>query len=88
MRQRTRLSLALALLAALALPAAAEEIASLTLEEAVHLALRNNESVRIARQDELKAEGAVTEARSGALPQVTLAGTYQGNFKKPAFYDF
>jgi outer membrane protein TolC len=58
----------------------------LSLEDAVSLAERNNETLLIAQEDENRARGAVREAWSGALPNLSLQGTYQGNFKKPAFF--
>ncbi len=58
----------------------------LSLEDAVRLALEQNETLRIALEDEKQASGAVKEAWAGALPTISLQGTYQGNFKKPAFF--
>ena len=58
----------------------------LSLADAVSLALRHNETLLIALEDEKRAGGAVKEAWAGALPSVALQGTYQGNFKKPAFF--
>lgn len=78
--------LALFLVLASATLAAGDEILELTLDEAIDLALRNNETVLVAESNRSKAEGAVVEARSGALPQISLSGTYQGNFQLPAFF--
>ena len=58
----------------------------LSLEQAVSLAERNNETLLIAQEDEKRAAGAVREAQSGALPSLTLAGVYQANFDKPVFF--
>jgi len=58
----------------------------LSLEDAVELALERNETLRIAVEEEHRAAGAVKEAWAGALPNIALEGTYQGNFKKPAFF--
>jgi outer membrane protein len=62
------------------------EVLVLSLDEAINLALRGNETVLVAEANRSKAEGAVIEARAGALPQLSLQGSYQGNFKKPAFF--
>ncbi|MCU0611890.1 MAG: TolC family protein [Candidatus Eisenbacteria bacterium] len=50
------------------------------------MALQNNEEVLIAEQGVAQAEGAVTEAYAGALPNITVQAQYTGNFKKPAFF--
>ena len=84
------LPFALSVLAAVPLFAedasAAEGGRRLSLAEAVALSEQRNETLLIAREDEMRAAGVVKEARAGALPQLTLEGTYQGNFKKPAFF--
>lgn len=80
-------ALAAAVLAAALAPAAAADAPRrLGVEDAVALARRHNERLLIAREDAVGARGAVREAYAGALPQVTLQGTYQGNFTKPAFF--
>ncbi|MFZ1946076.1 MAG: TolC family protein [bacterium] len=58
----------------------------LSLEEAVSLAERNNETTLMAIEDEKRAGGVVREAWAGALPSLTLAGTYQRNFDLPVFF--
>jgi outer membrane protein len=58
----------------------------LSLEEAVSLAQRNNETMLMAIEDEKRAGGVVREAWAGVLPSVTLAGTYQRNFDLPVFF--
>jgi len=78
--------LAVLALVLLTVGSSAEDLRRLGLDEALDLALRNNESVLLAEADREKAEGAVVEARAGALPQLSLEGSYQGNFKKPAFF--
>lgn len=67
-------------------PVSVGESRRLSLEEAVGLALERNETLRIALEDEKRAGGAVKEAWAGALPTIAIEGTYQGNFKKPAFF--
>lgn len=58
----------------------------LSLDDALSLAERNNETVLMAIEDEKRAGGAVREAWAGALPSLTLAGTYQRNFDRPVFF--
>ncbi|UCE17367.1 MAG: TolC family protein [Gemmatimonadota bacterium] len=58
----------------------------LSLSDAVSLAIRHNETLLIALEDEKRASGVVKEAWAGALPNVAFQGTYQGNLKKPAFF--
>ena len=58
----------------------------LSVADAVALAGKNNETLLKALEDEKKAAGAVKEAWAGALPNVTLGGTYQDNFKQPVFF--
>jgi outer membrane protein TolC len=58
----------------------------LSIDDAVQLALSRNEELLIAKQDLARAEGAVQEAWSGALPSLALQAIYQGNFQKPAFF--
>ncbi|MFH1220240.1 MAG: TolC family protein [Candidatus Eisenbacteria bacterium] len=82
---------ALIALALVALPIArvfAEDQAGLklSLRDAVSMAERNNETLLMAIEDEKMARGAVREAWAGALPNITLQGTYQSNFKKPVFF--
>ena len=57
----------------------------LTLERGVELALENNETLRIAREDLYRAGQQVREARADALPQVNATGTYTRNWKLPTF---
>lgn len=59
---------------------------TLSLEEAVELARAHNDTVLMARADEQRAAGAVREAYAGAMPSLTLQGSYQRNFQLPAFF--
>jgi outer membrane protein TolC len=59
---------------------------ALSLEDAVSLAERNNETLLMALEDERQAGGVVREAWAGALPSIKIEGTYQRNFKKPVFF--
>jgi outer membrane protein TolC len=67
------ITITLVLAAAFALPAS-EEI-SLTLDEAVSLALRDNLDLRLRSEELNKARAAISEARSGLLPALTLGAT-------------
>lgn len=53
----------------------------LELDSAISMALKSNEIYLTALQDKLKAEGEITEARSGALPSLILDGKYTRNFE-------
>ncbi len=59
---------------------------SLSVDDAVRLAIEHNESIMIAREQERKASGTVREAYAGALPKINVSASYQGNFLKPAFF--
>lgn len=61
------------------------QAADLTLDGAVDMALKSNESYLSALQDKLKAEGDITEARAGALPSLTFEGIYTHNFELSEF---
>ncbi len=58
----------------------------LTLDTAIRIALEHNRDVMIADQDRTKAGAQVTEARSGALPNVSIAGTYLRNIKQQVLF--
>ncbi len=49
---------------------------SLSIEESVKIAVRNNPLVQIAREEKKAARGKVTEATSAALPTLTASATY------------
>jgi len=66
-------------------PARTEPIA-LTLEKAIELGLENDEVLRQARQGIEGARAEVAQARSNALPHLTLSGQYGRNILKPAFF--
>ncbi len=59
---------------------------TLTLSQALGLALDQNRDVMIAEQERYKAEALVTEARSGAFPQLAISGNYTRNIKKPVLF--
>lgn len=49
---------------------------SLTLDEAIAIALRDNRDILIKAQDIKKAKEKISEARAGLLPSVTFSGTW------------
>lgn len=81
---------AIALLAVLALyihPTEARgEPVELSLERAIALGLENDETLRQAEMAVRGAEAQVKQAKSAALPQLSLSGQYGRNLKKPAFF--
>jgi outer membrane protein len=58
----------------------------LTLEKSIALALEHNRDLAIADQDRSKADAQITEARSGALPQLNFSGQYGRNIQKPVLF--
>ncbi len=58
----------------------------LTLDRAISIALEQNRDVLIADQDRYKSDARVAEARSGALPQVSLSGQYMRYINKPVLF--
>lgn len=58
----------------------------LGLDEAVRRATRVNEDVLVARAEQARAEGLVTEVRSDALPQVTANVGYTRNIQSPVLF--
>ena len=66
-------------------PARTEPIV-LTLERAIELGLENDETLRQAREGIEGARAEVAQARSNALPHLTLSGQYGRNILKPAFF--
>jgi outer membrane protein len=67
----------------LAIPSPAQDTLSLNLQSAIDLALQNNETYLIAAKDVDRANAAITEALSGALPQLTAGLTYLRNWEIP-----
>jgi outer membrane protein len=66
-------------------PAGAERIV-LSVEKAIELGLKNDEAIRQAKEAVKGAKAEVTQARSNALPHLTLSGQYGRNILKPAFF--
>jgi outer membrane protein TolC len=61
---------------------------SLSLPEAVNLALKNNRSLKVSALDINKANEEIRVARSLALPTVSAGGQYLHYFVMPAFFGF
>jgi outer membrane protein len=59
---------------------------TLTLERALTMAMEQNRDLTVADQDRRKADAQIGEARSGALPQLTLSGQYTRNIRKPVLF--
>lgn len=59
---------------------------TLTLQQAIALAFEQNRDVLIADQERYKADAQITEARSGALPQLSLSGSYGRYIQKPVLF--
>jgi outer membrane protein TolC len=73
-------------LIAQAVPAPANAATSLTLADVRQRALQFNRTYLAAQEDVKKSEAQVVQARSGALPDLTLNGGYSRNFKLPSFF--
>ena len=58
----------------------------LTLDKAIAIALEHNRDVMMADRDRTKAGAQVTEARSGALPNLSFTGSYYRNIKKQVLF--
>ncbi len=59
---------------------------SLTLEKAIELGLENDEALRQANLAVAGARAEVMQAKSNALPHLTISGQYGRNILKPAFF--
>jgi outer membrane protein len=58
----------------------------ITLDKAISMALDQNRDVLIADQERQKAEAQIGEARSGALPQLSVNGSYSRFFLKQVLF--
>jgi outer membrane protein TolC len=58
----------------------------LTLKDAIEIGLKQNRDVLVAEQERYKADAQVGEARSGAFPQISLAGSYARFVQKPVLF--
>jgi outer membrane protein len=71
------------------LPAFAQESGApmvITLDRALEIASRQNRDIQVADQDRLKADAQITEARSGALPQLNVSGIYTRNIRNAVMF--
>ncbi|HOP07292.1 MAG TPA: TolC family protein [candidate division Zixibacteria bacterium] len=71
---------------AIVLQAAAITARTLTVEDARAIALKHNRDYLGSQQEIIKAQGEIGNARSGALPQVTLGSYYSRNLKLAPLY--
>lgn len=56
---------------------------TLSLNEAVQIALEHNQAIRISQEDYRKAEAQITESRAGTFPFLTMNGTFSYDIKQP-----
>ncbi len=62
------------------------QIKTLMLDEAIKIALENNNQVRVARLELIKSEEKLVEARSALIPQLNLSASYSRYLKKPVLF--
>jgi outer membrane protein TolC len=67
-------------------PSAALSATALTVADVRQRALESNRTYLSAKEDVVKAQSQITTARSGALPDITLTGSYSRNLKLPSFF--
>ena len=58
----------------------------LTLDKALEIAAKQNRDIQVAQQDRAKADAQITEARSGAFPQLNVSGVYTRNIKNAVMF--
>jgi outer membrane protein len=63
-----------------------DQILSISLEDAVRIAIEKNHDLAAARMDVEKAEAQVTEAFGFALPSLSLSASYVRALKRPVFF--
>lgn len=77
----------LVLLTAISLSAFSQNsILTLSLDEAINLALEKNSELKIAQLEVEKSEQKLREARSGLFPKIDLSGQYQRYINKPVIF--
>lgn len=62
------------------------DVLVLTLERALEIALNDNKDVKVAHEEIQKADARIREARSVALPNLSVNNIYTRNLKLPAFF--
>ena len=63
----------------------AQEKMTLTLDKAISIAMEKNKDILISKEELKKSEKQISEAKSGAFPQINLNTIYTRTFKKPQF---
>lgn len=74
------------LTAALVLAGSARAATALTEQDVRRMALEFNRTYLSAEEEVVKAQSEITTARAGALPDITLVGSYSRNIKLPSFF--
>jgi len=82
----TLVSLVMLVASAAMCAASSAETGVLSLDRAIELGFKNDETLRQAAQAVAGAEAQVVQARSNALPQLSLVGQYGRNFLRPSFF--
>lgn len=62
------------------------QIKTLTLDDAIKIALENNNQIKITRLELIKSDEKLVEARSGLIPQLNLSAAYSRYLKKPVLF--
>jgi outer membrane protein TolC len=62
------------------------ELQRLNMQDAVALAIRNNEDILISSNNVLSSQQRIREAWADALPNIILNGLYTRNIKRPVFF--
>ena len=83
---RTRTILATLLLPLIVFAAKAQTPESLSLQEAISIALQQSQEMAVARQELRKADAQVDEAFGNALPTVDFNTRYTYNIQRPVFF--
>ncbi|MGE5314416.1 MAG: TolC family protein [Acidobacteriota bacterium] len=69
-----------------ALQTAGAQTRTITLEDAVRLALEKNQELAVARLETDKSHARVSEAWSNTMPSISFEGTYMRAIKKPVYF--
>ncbi len=81
-----RLLLVLTILVTVVTPGFSQEALRLTLDKAIEIALKQNQQIHLAKDQEEMAKQQVREAYSSLYPQVEGALNYTRNIKSPVFF--